>query len=85
MNVFLITLQRIDRISYVSPKASEAPNYQDKLSIIFLIMEVFRQFAVHIHGKMSEAAGVLYHQAYFPTCKHVTLNLYKRNVFQISF
>lgn len=67
MNVFLITLQRIDRRSYVSFKASEATNYHDKLFTIFLIMEVFRQFVVHIHGKMSEAAVDLYHQGNFLT------------------
>lgn len=67
MNVFLITLQRIDRISYMSPKASGATNYHDKLSTIFLIIKVFRQIVVHIDGKMPEAAVDVYRQAYCPT------------------
>lgn len=67
INVFLITLQRIDRISYMSPKASAATTYHDKLSTIFLIIKVFRQIVVHIDGKMPEAAVDVYRQAYFPT------------------
>lgn len=68
MNVFRFTFQRLDWMSYMSPKASGATDCHDTLSTIFWIMKVFRQFVVHIdgNGKMPEAVVDLFHQAYFP-------------------
>lgn len=56
METFLITSQRIARISYMSTESSKATSYHDKWCTIFLTLEVFRQFVVHTNGKMPEAA-----------------------------
>lgn len=65
--VFIITLQRIDQISFSS-------DHCDMLSTISLVTAVFRQFVAQVVGKMLEAAEDLYQSLlsnFIVNCKHI--------------